>query len=243
MKVYKLIAVTALMLIGCKEEPYTKLAQDGIDKTVMISVGIEVTAANGKVRKGIIRGAGVLISPNNHVLTCAHLFEPEEIKFIEVCTERECSGATLLKRDDRKDLALLQAAFDTPTPYATIEDPRNLKVGQEVIAVGNPLGLPFTVSHGIISALFRDRGDFYNAIQSDVMINPGNSGGPLFGMNGKLVGINSRIAVTNPFFPSSIGIAFSVDPSQIIIFLTDVRKSYSDLPKLDLKYWRNRYGI
>lgn len=177
-----------------------------------------------------LTGSGVFISPNNHVLTCAHLFWLSDIKAITVCTENgDCTFADLIRKEDEVDLALVQAFFEIPTNYSNIADPRDLKVGQEVFAVGSPLGLPFSVTHGIISALHRDQVG-YNMTQSDTSINPGNSGGPLFNMRGEIIGINSRMLppINAPVFT---GLGFSVSAAQIIEFVTRFRGLDKSLPR------------
>jgi serine protease Do len=199
--------------------------------------GFRLETATVPVR---VEGAGVFISPNNHVLTCSHLFWLKQITGITVCDVNEtCTAGELLAEDDEKDLGLVQTFFDTPTSYSRLADPRSLRVGQEVLAIGSPLGFPFSVSHGIISALNRDNVG-YNMTQSDAFLNPGNSGGPLFNLRGEVVGINSRIIppVNAPIFT---GLGFSVQSGQIIEFLTKIRAKYAGmglgLPKLDRGYW------
>lgn len=151
-----------------------------------------------------------------------------------------CTAGEVLHKEDGLDLALLQSNFDTPTPYARIADPRKLRVGQEVLAVGSPLGFTFSVSHGIVSALNRDDLGVYNMTQSDAFLNPGNSGGPLFNLKGDIIGINSRIV---PPVPANIftGLGFSVQSGQIVEFLTRVRNKYLQLekgfPRFKSDYW------
>lgn len=188
--------------------PVIKFNVEGSDLTV--------TKTTATVK---ITGSGVFITPNGHVLTCAHLFTEGRIKDIQVVqSDGTAEKGEVLFKDVKADLALLKIKAYYKLPYAILEDPRKLAVGQEVLAVGNPLGLPFTVTHGIISALNRD--DFkYNLTQSDAFINPGNSGGPLFNLHGKLVGINTLILppIDQPVFT---GLGFSVPPGQILEFLT-----------------------
>lgn len=249
MKFGKTIILSALLLAGCATtEKFVRLSEEITPKTVDIQVtGImkqTVIRVNGDhfsiveetvpVRVG---GAGVFVSENNHVLTCAHLFTLEGVSDITICRENgECTAGELLHLEHNLDLALVQSNFDGPTPYARIADPRKLRVGQEVLAVGSPLGFPFTVTHGIVSALNRDGLGVINMTQSDTFLNPGNSGGPLFNLAGEIVGINSRIV---PPVPANIftGLGFSVQPGQIIEFLTRVRKKYVGLPAFRTEYW------
>lgn len=242
-----------LFQTGCAtSEKYVRLSDTVVPKTLDIHVtGVakrwiftiekgkfEIKEATAAVR---VQGAGVFVSPNNHVLTCAHLFWLDKITGITVCNDSGvCTAGEVLHKEDDLDLALLQANFDLPTPYARIGDPRKLRVGQEVLAVGSPLGFSFSVSHGIISALNRDNLGVYNMTQSDAFLNPGNSGGPLFNLKGEIIGINSRIV---PPVPANIftGLGFSVQSGQIVEFLTRVRNKYNQLdkglPRFKNEYW------
>jgi len=230
------------ILGGCAStERFVKVADKSVQKTTIVQVtavveelqftitkkGFDIKKSTATVR---YLGAGVFISPNGHILTCAHLFNHGIVKSITVNSYDGYSyGAELLFSEKNRDLALLYINEKTPD-YAKLADPRYLKVGQEVIAVGNPLGLEFSVTHGIISALNRDFKDGYNVTQSDAFINPGNSGGPLFNLKGELVGINSFIIppVNAPIFT---GAGFSVQSGQIIEFLTRYRGLNKAFPK------------
>lgn len=248
-----LVGIFALTQTGCAtSEKFVRLSDTVVPKTLDIHVtGVarqyvltiekgkfEIKEATVSVR---VQGAGVFVSPNNHVLTCDHLFWLEEIRGITVCTsDGTCTAGEILHQEKNLDLALLQANFDLPTPYARIADPRKLRVGQEVLAVGSPLGFAYSVSHGIISALNRDNLGVFNMTQSDAFLNPGNSGGPLFNLKGEIIGINSRIV---PPVPANIftGLGFSVQSGQIVEFLTRVRNKYDKLergfPRFKNEYW------
>ncbi len=185
-----------------------------------------------------IRGAGAVVSPNGHVITAAHLFNVAESTAIRVYLwNGAVSTATVLYQEPMKDLALLQfdvKASQDPVPYSRLADPRRLMVGQTVFAVGNPLGLDWSVSKGIISALNRD-GDNpdegYNFVQTDTPINPGNSGGPVFNLKGEIVGIVSR------GYRAHDGLGFAVESSQIIEFITKFRGLDKTLPAYRWAYW------
>ena len=103
--------------------------------------------------------------------------------------------AKLMGGDEKTDLALLKVESDKPLPFVTFADASKVRVGQPVMAVGNPFGLGGTVTTGIVSARGRDihSGPFDDYIQTDAAINRGNSGGPLFDMDGKVIGINTAI--------------------------------------------------
>ncbi|HWY33625.1 MAG TPA: trypsin-like peptidase domain-containing protein, partial [Nitrosopumilaceae archaeon] len=118
---------------------------------------------------------------------------------------------------DGRDLSLLKVEY-IPSPYARIVKPGGYQVGQEVIAIGSPLGLNSTVTTGVISAIGRDV-IRYDQIQMSAPINPGNSGGPLFNLTGEVVGINTNIITTDILFATWSGLGFSVSASEINRFL------------------------
>jgi serine protease Do len=149
----------------------------------------------------IIDGSGIIVT-NNHVV--------EGAQSIEVRLE----DATILKaelvgRDPKTDIAVIRVKSDKPLPTVGFGDSDHLRIGEWVLAIGNPFGLGGSVSLGIVSARNRDinAGPYDDYIQTDAAINKGNSGGPLFNMKGEVVGINTAI-----FSPSggSVGIGFSV---------------------------------
>ncbi len=226
--------------IGCTaKEPLVGLSKEALPKTVMIRVHavieeltLTITPDGLTIEKStqavVFAGTGVFVSPNGHILTCAHLFNEGVIGKITALTYNEHTyPVEILYQDVKRDLALVKIE-ETHTPFVKLAYPRSLEVGQSVFAIGYPLGYDFSVSHGVISALNRDNIGIYNATQSDTFLNPGNSGGPLFNMKGELVGINSRIIppVDAPVFT---GLGFSVSPGQILEFLTKFKKVTASL--------------
>ena len=139
---------------------------------------------------------------NNHVIEGA-----DEISVI--LQDNTTLKAEVVGRDETGDLALLKVKADKPLPTVDFGDSDTARVGDWVLAIGNPFGLGGTVTAGIVSARSRDirQGPYDDFIQTDAAINRGNSGGPLFNMDGKVIGINTAI-----FSPSggSIGIGFSI---------------------------------
>lgn len=165
-------------------------------------------------RRGRGAGSGVIISEDGYIVTNNHVVEDAVEDGIKVITvDQKEYKAKLIGRDPLTDLAVIKIdAKGLPVAhFANIED---VKIGQFVIAVGNPLGLNFTVTSGIISAIGRGamglRRDPYAVeyfIQTDAPINPGNSGGGLFNIYGSLVGINSAIATQTGTY---IGYGFAI---------------------------------
>jgi len=134
-------------------------------------------------------GSGFFVNSEGYIITNYHVVEDGDI--INVLTyENEIVPASMVGFDDVKDLALLKVSGD----YEIIElgDSDDLQVGNKVIAIGNPLGLSFSVTEGIISALEREGPSGVDEyIQTDVSLNPGNSGGPLVDIEGRAVGVNN----------------------------------------------------
>lgn len=155
-------------------------------------------------------GSGFLVSADGLVVTNNHVVEQaEEIK-VKTSDGRELP-AKVVGTDPPTDLALLRIdAGGKPLPYAELGSSAAIEVGDWVLAIGNPFGLPRTVSAGIVSAVGRaDVGilDFEDFIQTDAAVNLGNSGGPLVDLDGRVIGINTAIASTSG---GSIGIAFAI---------------------------------
>ncbi len=156
-------------------------------------------------------GTGFIVDPAGIIVTNFHVAGKADSITVTLQDGQKLT-AKLLGGDEKTDLAVLQVKSDKPLPYVQFEDASKVKVGQPVMAVGNPFGLGGTVTTGIVSARGRDiqSGPFDDYIQTDAAINRGNSGGPLFDMDGKVVGINTAI-----FSPTggSIGLGFAIPSS------------------------------
>jgi serine protease Do len=153
-------------------------------------------------------GSGVVITPDGYILTNNHVVEAGTGSIEVEFNDGRRFDATLVGRDALTDLAVIKVAASGLTP-ASIGNSDDLQVGQLVLAVGNPLGLNYTVTQGIVSALGRGQlnlnqdSDGYGIedfIQTDAAINPGNSGGGLFNLSGQLIGINSAIATRTGYY-------------------------------------------
>jgi putative serine protease PepD len=189
-------------------------------------VSIEVTTAQGGDEgTGIVLSSDGLILTNNHVVADA----AQGGGTISVTlNDGTTAPATIVGRDTVTDLAVIKAKGVSGLKKATLGSSANLEPGEQVVAIGSPLGLQGTVTSGIISALNRPvrTGDasgtetastVIDAIQTDAAINPGNSGGPLVNLRGEVVGINSAIASLGASAGSqsgSIGLGFSIPIDQ-----------------------------
>lgn len=153
-------------------------------------------------------GSGFIIEPSGYVVTSAHVIQNAG-KIQITLADGIKLPARVIGRDEETDIALLKVEPDSPLPHVTWGDSDRVRVGDWVVAVGNPFGLGGTVTAGIISARGRDiqSGRFDDYLQIDAPINRGNSGGPSFDRNGAVIGVNSAI-----FAPAggSIGIGFAI---------------------------------
>jgi serine protease Do len=154
-----------------------------------------------------VQGSGFIISPDGYILTNNHMVEKAEKVEIEITDGRKFT-AKIIGADSDSDVAVVKIDAND-LPYLELADSDALKVGEWVLAIGNPLGLSHTVTAGIVSAKGRSGfglADFENFIQTDAAINFGNSGGPLINLDGKVVGINAAIVGST----GNIGIGFAI---------------------------------
>jgi serine protease Do len=157
-------------------------------------------------------GSGFIVDPTGIVVTNNHVIDGAD-EITVTLQDNTSLKATLIGRDERTDIAVLKVSSDKPLPALNFGDSDRSRVGDWVLAIGNPFGLGGSVTAGIVSARGRDiqQGPYDNFIQTDAAINRGNSGGPLFNLDGEVIGINTAI-----YSPSggSIGIGFSI-PSNL----------------------------
>ena len=163
-------------------------------------------------RKSQSLGSGFVIDTAGYIVTNNHVIDgADEIKVI--LQDNTTLTATLVGRDERVDIALLKVTTDKPLVAVPFGDSDKQRVGDWVLAIGNPFGLGGTVTAGIVSARGRDirQGAYDDFIQTDAAINQGNSGGPLFNMDGEVIGINTAIYSRSG---GSIGLGFSIPSNQ-----------------------------
>lgn len=162
-------------------------------------------------------GSGVIISEDGHLLTNQHVIaEADEIQVALVGGRK--IKASIIGQDPQSDLAVLQLQEKGIYPFVALGDSDALRVGDWVVAIGNPFSLGITVTAGVVSALGRDlsvdrQRNFRNLIQTDASINPGNSGGPLLNTKGEVIGINTAIVP----YGQGIGFAIPVSSARRII--------------------------
>jgi serine protease Do/2-alkenal reductase len=153
-------------------------------------------------------GSGFVFDPAGYILTNNHVVDGANAVTVTFA-DGTVYDATIAGRDKDADLAVLKVSAGHPLPYVKFGDSAKMRVGDWVMAIGNPFGLPGSTSAGIVSALHRQIGDtsFDDFIQTDAAINRGNSGGPLFDMAGEVIGVNSAIEAPSG---NSDGVGFSI---------------------------------
>ena len=172
-------------------------------------------------RRSQALGSGFVISEDGFIVTNNHVIEGADQVTIEFFSGVELD-AEIVGTDPNTDIALLKVESDTPLPFVTFGDSDTARVGDWVMAMGNPLGQGFSVSAGIVSARNRAlSGTYDDYIQTDAAINRGNSGGPLFDMDGEGIGVNTAILSPND---GSIGIGFSMASNVVSKVVTQLRE-------------------
>ena len=180
-------------------------SEEEINTTVYEKVYPSIVVIEGNIPSGFSSGSGCIITSNGYILTSSHVVK--NAKNIEVkTTNGNVYPAKIIKMTGKnKDLALLKIEPKNSLPEIKIGNSEEVKVGQRVLAIGNPFGFNGTLTTGIVSRI-----DYHNnKIQTDAAINPGSSGGPIINIDGEVIGISQSIY--NPDNnQSNIGIGFAV---------------------------------
>ncbi|NVO54829.1 Do family serine endopeptidase [Rhodobacteraceae bacterium B1Z28] len=180
-------------------------------------------------RRSNALGSGFVISEDGFIVTNNHVIAEADEILVEFFPgdgqPKEELPAKVIGTDEKTDIALLKVEASGPLKYVTFGDSDTARVGDWVIAMGNPLGQGFSVSAGIVSARNRAlSGSYDDYIQTDAAINRGNSGGPLFDMDGQVIGVNTAILSPNG---GSIGIGFSM-ASNVVVKVVDQLREFGE---------------
>ena len=197
-----------------------------VQSVVLITCEVAGTSYFGQSATGTSAGTGFIISEDGYVVTNYHVVEGA--KTINVTTHNdEKYSAVLVGQDSTNDVAVLKVESGKALPYATLGSSTDLAVGDQVVAIGNPLGdLTATLTVGYVSAKDRDvttEGATINMIQTDAAINSGNSGGPLFNMKGEVVGITTAKYSGSSASGATIeGIGFAIPIDDVAPMIDDL---------------------
>lgn len=217
MKQFLLILICSIFIIpmfSSNESVYSKDAEynseEFINVMVYEKINPTIVLVEAQMIDGLSSGTGCIINKSGIILTSSHVIENSS--YIEVTTSNgEIYKAEVVQAEDQhKDLALLKIKPKHPLPTIKLGDSSLVKVGQKVLAIGNPFGFNGTLTTGIVSRIDKER----NKIQTDAAINPGSSGGPILNAKGEVIGISQSI-----FNPdnnkSNIGIGFAVPANEV----------------------------
>jgi S1-C subfamily serine protease len=206
-------------------DPYSRLVSRSAERIGPAVAGIEVRSASGRARGA---GSGVIYTPDGYLLTNSHVAQRADTIVVSLSDGRACE-AVRVGDDPATDLAVLRLS-GSGFPHAAFGSSAGLRVGQLVIAVGNPLGYQATVTAGIVSALGRTLRTISgrlieSVIQTDAPLNPGNSGGPLADTAGRVIGINTAVAGGAQGICFAIGIDTAVEVAYQLMRHGRVRRS------------------
>ncbi|GCE13833.1 S1C family serine protease [Tengunoibacter tsumagoiensis] len=202
-----------------------------VREAVIANVRPAVVQINVSVQGGSALGSGVIVDQGGYIVTNNHVVEgAKSIDTVVLSDGTKITDAKLIGTDPSDDLAVIKINPPSNMVVAPIGDSSKLKVGQEVLAIGNPLGNTLTVTNGIVSALNRNvsegqgRATIPNAIQTDAPINPGNSGGALVDLEGNLVGIPTLTALDPEFNAPANGVGFAIPGNRVKIIVPQLIK-------------------
>jgi len=190
---------------------------EAVREAVVAKVRPAVVQVNVTTSQGQGLGSGVIIDQRGYIITNYHVVE--RARQIQVMLyDGKTLPAQLVGASAPDDLAVLKVNPKGKLTVATLGDSSQVRVGQEVLAIGNPLGITQTVTSGIVSAVGRTVGSIPNAIQTDAAINPGNSGGALVDLQGNVIGIPTATAIDPEFKTPANGVGFAI-PSNRVKFI------------------------
>lgn len=188
-------------------------------------VQVNVTVA-GRGGQGVQSGSGVIVDKRGYIVTNNHVVQGGQSIEVMFADGNKIENVQVTGIDPNDDLAVLKINPPANMVVATLGDSSKLHVGQEVLAVGNPLGITETVTHGIISALDRTVSEstttIPNTIQTDAPINPGNSGGALADLQGNVIGIPTLAAIDPEFNAPASGVGFAIPINQVKLVVPQI---------------------
>jgi Do/DeqQ family serine protease len=227
---------STLGMAGINEADFTNAAEKTVNSVVHVK-NVTLHQGPGSIldffygsestqRPQVGTGSGVIISPDGYIVTNNHVIAKANELSVTL-NNNKTYEAEIIGTDPNSDIALIKIDADEHLPYLAFGDSDNAKIGEWVLAVGNPFNLTSTVTAGIVSAKARDLGRNQSFIQTDAAVNPGNSGGALVNTNGDLIGINTAITSQTG---SYVGYSFAV-PSNIAKKVVEDIMEYGNVQK------------
>ena len=196
------------------ENKFVSATNNSIESVVTVyTYGGNRSFANNSI------GSGVIFSEDGYIVTNTHIISGNKLIKVKLHTGEEFD-ANLIGADANADIAVLKINSNTLLKPINVSNSDDLKIGDKVLAIGNPYGIGISVSSGIISATGRDYGNPYlELIQTDAAINPGNSGGALINENGNLIGINTKIFSRTGAYQ---GLGFAIPSNNIVQIASEI---------------------
>ncbi len=201
------LLVSIIFQLFCQTPAISKAyaPDEEINITVYEKINPAIVSIDAQTSDGISAGTGCIVSSNGLILTGSHVVEDSSSVEVTMYNGQVYKAEIVSKMGKNKDLALLKITPKTQLQTIKFGDSQNIKVGQRVLAIGNPFGFSGTLTQGIISRIDYTK----NKIQTDAAINPGCSGGPLLNTSGEVIGINQSIYNPDNNI-SNIGIGFAI---------------------------------
>jgi S1-C subfamily serine protease len=196
------------------ENKFVSATNNSIESVVTVyTYGGNRSYANNSI------GSGVIFSEDGYIVTNTHIISGNKLIKVKLHTGEEID-ANLIGADVNADIAVLKINSNSVLKPINVSNSDDLKIGDKVLAIGNPYGIGISVSSGIISATGRDYGNPYlELIQTDAAINPGNSGGALINENGNLIGINTKIFSRTGAYQ---GLGFAIPSNNIVKIASEI---------------------
>jgi S1-C subfamily serine protease len=196
------------------ENTFVSATNNSIESVVSVyTYGGNRSYANNSI------GSGVIFSEDGYIVTNTHIISGNKLIKVKLHTGEEID-ANLIGADVNADIAVLKINSNSVLKPINVSNSDDLKIGDKVLAIGNPYGIGISVSSGIISATGRDYGNPYlELIQTDAAINPGNSGGALINENGNLIGINTKIFSRTGAYQ---GLGFAIPSNNIVQIASEI---------------------
>ena len=214
-----IIIVFSFFLLSCPVMAQRDYAQDEkVNISVYERINPAIVSIDAQLPDGLSAGTGCIVSKNGLILTGSHVVEDAEKIEVTTSSGHVYPAKVVAILENSRDLALLKINPKIPLRTVTLGDSKEIKVGQRVLAIGNPFGFSGTLTQGIISRI-----DYVKKrIQTDAAINPGCSGGPLLNSAGEVIGINQSIY--NPDHNiSNIGIGFAIPINDAKKFISSAK--------------------